>query len=216
MRAASALVVLLAAVLLAGAAPVVRRAPAAPPDAATDPADGGVLCVPGDGSVDGCVPAPPPPPPLPPGMSGVFHLKRAVELDALNLELKDTGWRWTLCGCDVSRDRKGPVLVDGKKVVLQPPPGKAGFPWMGTGEPVESIELTLSKDGTLKAVGKEGPTPFEQKLGKGRICAVCNLADFPSFKPPPPEPGDEFILLAGPRGLVACEGAVPTNPCDPR
>lgn len=194
-------------------APVVRRA-AADASTAQTPAkaaptgDAGVLDG-GDGSL------PPPPPPLPPKMAGVYHLKREDELDALNLELADTGWRFTLCGCDAWRDRQGPVKVEGAKVHLLPPTGKTDFPWLGMEHPVSGVVVTLAPDLSLKVTGKTAEKPFEQKLQRGRICAVCNLADFPAFKPDPTLM-EGMLILSGPRGLTDCPGSVPANPCDPK
>ena len=207
MRAVVAVAGLVAVLALtaadSGRTPVMHRGP---PDAASD-ASATALDA-GDGSL------PPPPPPLPAKMAGAYHLRREDELDALNLELSDLGWRFTLCGCDASRDRKGGVLVDGAKVRLLPPAGKIEFPWLGMDQPVRDVEVTLDADLSLKVKGKLGEAPFQQKLARGRMCAVCNLADFPGFKPPADLEG--LILLTGPRGLTPCPGPVPANPCDPR
>ncbi|HEY3450760.1 MAG TPA: hypothetical protein VGK67_30665 [Myxococcales bacterium] len=210
MRPAIALAGLLAVLVLtaadpsAGRAPIVRR-PSTDASAARS-GDAGVLDA-GDGSL--------PPPPLPPKMAGAYHLKREDELDALNLELADTFWRFTLCGCDASRDRQGPVKVDGAKVHLLPPPGKTDFPWLGLAQPVHDVVVALAPDLSLKVSGKSGEAPFQQKLSRGRICAVCNLADFPGFKPDP-DLMEGMLILSGPRGLTTCPGPVPANPCDPR
>ncbi|MGC4115844.1 MAG: hypothetical protein QM765_14865 [Myxococcales bacterium] len=211
MRPAIALAGLLAALALTaadgkpGRAPVVRRSSA---DATAPSSDAGLL-VAGDGSL------PPPPPPLPATMAGVYHLKRQDELDALNLELADSGWRFTLCGCDASRDRQGPVKVDGAKVQLLPPAGKADFPWLGMEQPVSDVVVALAPDQSLTVSGKTGQKAFQQKLERGRLCAVCNLADFPGFKPDK-DLMDGMLILSGPRGLTACPGPVPANPCDPK
>lgn len=142
----------------------------------------------------------------PPGFEGVFHLSRPGEIDAINVEFDGREWRWTLCGCDSSLDERKPLKVEGSKVVLTPPPGKEAFHWITSlrfhPPTVKQVTLEVNPDGSLRATGTDEGAPFDHRLEKGRVCAICTG-----------DGGPPDVVWVGPRGLRACDGPVPRDPC---
>lgn len=145
--------------------------------------------------------------PSPPqGFEGVFHLARPGEIDAINVEFDGRELRYTLCGCDVRRDERMPLKVEGGKVVLPPPPGQNAFHWITSLKfhppTVTRVTLEVNPDGSLRATGTDEGVPFDHRLEKGRVCAICTG-----------DGGRPDVVWVGPRGLRACDGPVPRDPC---
>jgi hypothetical protein len=138
---------------------------------------------------------------LPPGFSGVFHLMRPQEVDAINVEFTSQEWRWTLCGCDTWKETKGVLKVEAGGLVLLPRPGEEAFHWVASvgyhAPAVRRVDIALRPDGSLTVKGNDENGPFEHELKKGRLCAVCT----------PDRP-------LAPSGLQSCAGPVPASPCD--
>ena len=148
--------------------------------------------------------------PLPEGFRGVFHLRTGP--DALNLQLDDSGWRWTLNGCDSWGEEKGRWELNGTALVLLPEQGKQRFKWMGVMgwyPGPERLELSREPDGNLRVRGITSKEPVDQVLQPGRLCAVCaGDADAPAE--PPAAAGTNTIQLA-PVRLKSCEGPLPAG-----